>query len=199
MTDQPPTEQLEPSPAWDASPQPAVPQGAASGAVVGAGVILLVIATLLAIFAIFAVFIGLIMGEMPNFTGDTGLTPEETEAFMNFGRTFVIVFGAVAVAFAVAHLVSGLGVLRRRGWARIVGLVLSVLGVLVWLLILASVAIAATQPIPAGYLENSGLTLEEYRSVERVGTIFGIVFAAIGLSAYTFVLVVLARRGSEFA
>jgi len=199
MTDQPPTEQLEPSPAWDASPQPAVPQGAASGAVVGAGVILLVIATLLAIFAIFAVFIGLIMGEMPNFTGDTGLTPEETEAFMNFGRTFVIVFGAVAVAFAVAHLVSGLGVLRRRGWARIVGLVLSVLGMLVWLLILASVAIAATQPIPAGYLENSGLTLEEYRSVERVGTIFGIVFAAIGLSAYTFVLVVLARRGSEFA
>ena len=199
MTDQPPTEQLEPSPAWDASPQPAVPQGGASGAVVGAGVILLVIATLLAIFAIFAVFIGLIMGEMPNFSGDTGLTPEETEAFMNFGRTFVIVFGAVAVAFAVAHLVSGLGVLRRRGWARIVGLVLSVLGVLVWLLILASVAIAATQPIPAGYLENSGLTLEEYRSVERVGTIFGIVFAAIGLSAYTFVLVVLARRGSEFA
>jgi len=199
MTDQPPTEQLEPSPAWDASPQPAVPQGAASGAVVGAGVILLVIATLLAIFAIFAVFIGLIMGEMPNFTGDTGLTPEETEAFMNFGRTLFIVFGAVAVAFAVAHLVSGLGVLRRRGWARIVGLVLSVLGVLVWLLILASVAIAATQPIPAGYLENSGLTLEEYRSVERVGTIFGIVFAAIGLSAYTFVLVVLARRGSEFA
>jgi len=199
MTDQPPTEQLEPSPAWDASPQPAVPQGGASGAVVGAGVILLVIATLLAIFAIFAVFIGLIMGEMPNFTGDTGLTPEETEAFMNFGRTLFIVFGAVAVAFAVAHLVSGLGVLRRRGWARIVGLVLSVLGMLVWLLILASVAIAATQPIPAGYLENSGLTLEEYRSVERVGTIFGIVFAAIGLSAYTFVLVVLARRGSEFA
>jgi hypothetical protein len=199
MTDQPPTEQLEPSPVWAPSPQPAVPQGGASGAVVGAGVILLVIATLLGIFAIFAVFAGLIMGQMPSFSGDTGLTPEETEAFMTFGRTFVIAFGGVALAFAVAHLLSGIGVLRRRGWARILGLVLSVLGVLLWLLILASAVIAATQPIPSGYLENSGLTLEEYRAVARTGTIFGIVFTAIGLSAYTFVLVVLARRGSEFA
>jgi hypothetical protein len=199
MTDQPPTEQLEPSPAWASSAQPAVPQGGASGAVVGAGVILLVIATLLGIFAIFAVFAGMLMGQMPDFSGEAGLTPEEAEAFMNLGRTFVIAFGAVALAFAVAHLVSGIGVLRRRGWARILGLVLSVLGVLIWLLILASAVIAATQPIPAGYLENSGLTLEEYRSVARTGTIFGLVFTAIGLSGYTFVLVVLARRGSEFA
>ena len=198
MTDQPATEQLEPTPAWDPPPQPAV-QAGASGAVVGAGVVLLVIATLLGIFAIFAVFAGLIMGQMPDFYGETGLTPAETEAFMNMGRTFVIVFGAVALAFAVAHLLSGIGVLRRRGWARILGLVLSVLGVLVWLLILASAVIAATQPIPAGYLENSGLTLEEYRALARTGTIFGIVFTAIGLSMYSYVLVVLARRGREFA
>jgi hypothetical protein len=199
MTDQPPTEQLEPSPAWAPSPQPAVPPAGASGAVVGAGVILLVIATLLGIFAIFAVFAGMLMGQMPDFSGEAGLTPEEAEAVMAFGRTFVIAFGGIALAFAVAHLLSGIGVIRRRGWARILGLVLSVLGLLVWLLILASAVIAATQPIPAGYLKNSGLTLEEYRSVARTGTIFGIVFTAIGLSAYTYVLVVLARRGREFA
>lgn len=198
MTDQPPTEQLEAAPAWDPAPQPEVPAGA-SGALVGAGVILLVIATLLGIFAIFAIFAGLIMGQMPEFYGNTGLTAEEADAVMNFGRTFVIAFGGVALAFAVAHLMSGIGVLRRRGWARILGLVLSVLGVLIWLLILASFAIAATQPIPAGYLQNSGLTLEEYRAFTRTGTIFGIVFTAIGLSAYTYVLVVLARRGREFA
>jgi len=199
MTDEPRPEQFEQTPAWNPIPQPSAGQGGASGAVVGAGVVLLVIATLLGIFAILAIFVGAIMGQMPDFSAETGLTPEEAEAMMAFGRTFVLAFGGVALAFAVAHLLSGIGVLRRRGWARILGLVLSVLGVLLWLLVLASTVIAATQAIPAGYLDNSGLTLEEYRSVERVGTIFGIVFSAIGLSAYTFVLVVLARRGREFA
>jgi len=199
MTYKPDPLPTESMPAWAPSPQPAVPRAGASGAVVGAGVVLLVIATLLGIFALFAVFAGLIMGQLPNFSGDTGLTPEETEAVMAFGRTFVIAFGGIALAFAVAHLLSGIGVLRRRGWARILGLVLSVLGVLLWLLVLASTVIAATQAIPAGYLDNSGMTLEEYRSVERVGTIFAIVFTAIGLGAYTFVLIVLVRRGREFA
>jgi len=198
MTDQPLTEQSEQTPAWNPMPQPSAGQRGASGAVVGAGVILLVIATLLGIFAIIFFFAGLIIGQMPNFTEETGLTPEEAEAAMAFGRTFAIAFGGVALAFAVAHLLSGIGVLRRRGWARILGLVLSVLGVLLWLLVLASTIIAATQAIPAGYLDNSGMTLEEYRSVERVGTIFAIAFTAIGLGAYTFVLIVLVRRGREF-
>ena len=119
---------------------------------------------------------------------------------MTVGRTFILAFGGVALGSAVAHLLSGIGVLRRRGWARILGLVMSVLGVLVWLLVLVSTALAATQPIPAGYLQDSradgrGIPADRARRLDHRR----MAFAAIGLAAYTFVLVVLIRQGREFA
>src|SRR5580765_8008342 len=94
-------------PAWN--PQPVTAAGAAivqstSGAVVAVGVILLAMATLIGIVAAFAIIGG----------GQSGLTKEEVRAAMAMGRTFVIVIGAVLFAIAVAHLVSGIGVLRRR-------------------------------------------------------------------------------------
>ncbi len=164
-----------------------------------AGVILLVIAALLGIFGILAILGGAMMGQISNLAGQTGLTEEQANALMTVGRTFIVVFGGVALAIGLAHLLSGIGVLRRRGWARILGLVMSVLGVLPWLLVLASSALAATQRIPAGYLQDSGLTVEEYGQIAGTGWIIGIAFAAIGLAAYTYVLVVLIRRGREFA
>lgn len=173
--------------------------GGASGAVVAAGVILLVIATLLMIFGIFAFLGGAMMGQISNFSGETGLTEEQTAALMQIGRTFIFVFGGVALAIGLAHLVSGIGVLRRRGWARILGLVMSVLGVLLWLLALVSSALAGTQPIPAGYLQDSGLTVEDYRAIAGTGWIVGMAFSAVGLAAYAYVMVVLIRRGHEFA
>jgi hypothetical protein len=185
--------------AWDPSPPGAYAATAASGGVVAAGVILLVIATLLGIFGILAILGGAMIGQISNLSGQTGLTEEQANALMTVGRTFIFVLGGVAVAIGLAHLLSGIGVLRRRGWARILGLVMSVLGVLVWLLVLVSSALAAVQPIPAGYLQDSGLTVEEYRSIAGAGWIIGIAFAAIGLAAYTYVLVVLIRRGREFA
>ena len=118
---------------------------------------------------------------------------------MTVGRPLIIAFGGVALGLGIAHLLSGIGVLRRRGWARILGLVMSLLGVLFWLLVLVSSALAATQPIPAGYLQDSGLTVEEYRSIAGAGWIVGIAFAAIGLAANGYVVVVLIRRGREFA
>ncbi|MEO8638781.1 MAG: hypothetical protein ABI458_02560 [Chloroflexota bacterium] len=185
--------------AWDPSPPGAYAATAASGGVVAAGVILLVIATLLGIFGILAILGGAMIGQISNLSGQTGLTEEQANALMTVGRAFIFVLGGVAVAIGLAHLLSGIGVLRRRGWARILGLVMSVLGVLVWLLVLVSSGLAAVQPIPAGYLQDSGLTVEEYRSIAGAGWIIGIVFAAIGLAAYTYVLVVLIRRGREFA
>jgi hypothetical protein len=192
----------EPTAAWDPSPPGAFAAsgaGGASGGVVAAGVILLVIATLLGIFGILAILGGAMIGQISNLSGQTGLTEEQVNALMTVGRTFILVLGGVAVAMSLAHLLSGIGVLRRRGWARILGLVMSVLGVLVWLLVLVSSALAAVQPIPAGYLQDSGLTVEEYRSIAGAGWIIGIAFAAIGLAAYTYVLVVVIRRGRAFA
>jgi hypothetical protein len=188
----------EPTPAWN--PTPVVPPASgASGAVVGAGVILLVIATLLGLFGIVVILAGAIMGQIRDLSGQSGLTEEQARALMEVGRPLIIAFGGVALGLGVAHLLSGIGVLRRRGWARILGLVMSVLGVLFWVLVLASSALAATQPIPAGYLQDSGLTVEEYRSIAGAGWIVGLAFAAIGLAANGYVVAVLIRRGHEFA
>lgn len=205
MTDQSPTESFRPEAGWD--PSPPVPSaasgapGGASGVVVAAGVILLVFATLLGLFGILAIFGGAIMGQITNLSdfSSPDFTEEEARVAMTLGRTFIFVFGGVALAMGLAHLLSGIGVLRRRGWARILGLVMSVLGVLLWLLVLASTALAATQPIPAGYLEDSGLTVEQYRSITATGWIIGMALAAVGLAAYGFVLGVLIRRGRDFA
>jgi hypothetical protein len=198
MTDEP-TSSWDPSPSWNPSPPAASAASGASGGVVAAGVILLVIATLLGIFGIFAVLGGAMMGQISNLSGQTGLTEDQANALMSVGRTFILVFGGVALALALAHLLSGIGVLRRRGWARILGLVMSVLGVLFWLLLLVSSGLAALQPVPAGYLQDSGLTVEEYRAIAGAGWIIGMAFAAIGLATYAYVLVVLIRRGREFA
>jgi hypothetical protein len=198
MTDEP-TTSWDPTPSWNPSPPGVSAAGGASGGVVAAGVILLVIATLLLIFGIFAILGGAMMGQITNFSGETGLTEEQTAALVQVGRTFIFVFGGVALAMGLAHLVSGIGVLRRRGWARILGLVMSVLGVLLWLLVLVSSAVAGTQPIPAGYLQDSGLTVEEYRAIAGTGWIVGMAFSAVGLAAYAYVMVVLIRRGREFA
>ena len=189
----------EPTSAWNPTPVAPSSSEGASGAVVGAGVILLVIATLLGIFGILAILAGAMMGQITNLSGQNGLTEEQANALMTVGRPLIIAFGGVALGLGIAHLLSGIGVLRRRGWARILGLVMSLLGVLFWLLVLVSAALAATQPIPAGYLQDSGLTVEEYRSIAGAGWIVGIAFAAIGLAANGYVVVVLIRRGREFA
>jgi hypothetical protein len=187
------------------NPQPVAPSAppavqGTSGAVVAVGVILLVIATLIGIIAAFAIFAGAMMDQMQNLVGEqSGLSQEEVRAAMAMGRTFVVVIGAVLLVIALAHLASGIGVLRRRGWARIVGLVMSVLGLLVWALALLGNIVAATQTIPAGYLADSGLTVEEYRALIGVTWIFGVAISAIALAAYLFILVVLIRRGREFA
>jgi hypothetical protein len=191
-------------PAWN--PQPAEQAGSAvvqstSGAVVAAGVILLAIATLIGIVATFAIFAGAMMDQWQSLVGggQSGLTDEEVRAAMSMGRTFVIVIGAVLLVIAVAHLASGIGVLRRRGWARIVGLVMAALGLLVWALALLGNVVAATQTIPAGYLTESGLTVEQYRALVGVTWIFGVAISGVALAAYLFILVVLIRRGREFA
>jgi hypothetical protein len=199
MTDEQPPEPIEPAPMWDAQTRPVVIEGGASGAVMGAGVILLVISALVGIFSLFALFAGAIMGQMSGLYRDSGLTDEQIRIATGLGRVVVLAVGGIGLALALAHLLSGIGVLKRRGWARILGLVLSVLGVVIWGLALVGSVVAAVQPIPAGYLESSGLTIEEYRSFARIGTVVGLVITAVALSAYVFILVVLARRGREFA
>ena len=198
-----PTEPAEPTTTAEATaaePPPApVIRAGPSGALVAAAVIQLVIATLVGLFGVLFVFLGAAMGQMQSIFSQSGLSAEETRLLVNVGGVLLLVFGGIALAVALAHLLSGIGVLKRWGWARILGIVMSVLGVLIWLLILVSNLLAATQRISAGYLSSSGLTVEEYRRLAGASSVAGVVIAAITLAAYTFVLVVLIRRGNEFS
>lgn len=202
MTDQPISPPIspptEPVPGW--APVVPAPAEGASGTVVAAGVILLVIAALAGLLGILALLGGAIMSQMPTLSGtESGLTQEEFDALMSMGRIFILVFGGVALVIGLAHLMSGIGVLRRRSWARILGLVMSVLGVLVWALILVGTLVTSGQPVSTEYLANRGLTLEEYQAIARTGWIVGVSLSGIALAAYTFVTVVLIRQGREFA
>lgn len=184
-------------PTW--SPEPPRADGA-SGVVVGAGVILLVIAALTLLFAVLALLGGAIMGQLSSISAPgSGLTQDQIDALSSVGRTFILVFGGIALAIGLAHLLSGIGILRRRSWARILGLVMSLLGVLLWALILVGTLVASGQPVSADYLANRGLTLEEYQAIARTGWIVGVSLSGIALAAYTFVTVVLIRQGREFA
>ena len=199
MSDQPISPPTEPVPTWSPTPQPSA-AGGPSGTVIAAGVILLVIAALAGLLGILALLGGAIMGQVSTLpSGDSGLTQEQFDAVMSMGRTFVLVFGGVALAIGLAHLMSGIGVLRRRSWARILGLVMSVLGVLLWALILVGTLVASGQPVSAAYLADRGLTLEEYQAIARTSWIVGVSLSGIALAAYTFVVVVLIRQGREFA
>ncbi len=181
------------------APEPPRSEGA-SGIVVGAGVILLVIATLLGLIGILALLGGAIMGQLSTISSpESGLTQDQIDALSTMGRTFIFVFGGIALAIGLAHLLSGIGILRRRSWARILGLVMSVLGILLWALILVSTLVASGQPISEAYLADRGLTLEEYQAIARTGWIVGVSVSGIALAAYTFVTLVLIRQGREFA
>jgi hypothetical protein len=188
----------ESMPTPDPPPQVVVRSGP-SGLLVAAAVIQLVIATLVGLFGLLFVFLGAAIGQMQDLFSQSAHSADETRALVSVGGVVLFVFGGIALAVALAHLLSGVGVLKRWGWARILGIVMSVLGVLLWLLILVSNLLAATQRIPASYLSNSGLTVEEYRRLAGASSVAGVVIAAITLAAYTFVLVVLIRRGSEFS
>jgi hypothetical protein len=179
---------------WAAPPPASRPL---PGSLLAAGVLLLVGATLAILASALILFTGLFMGQIPagnlNLDG-AGLTEEELRASLAIGQALVVVIGVVGLAVAAAHLMAGIGVLRRRGWARIVGLVLSVLGSLIFALGLAGSLIG-----PGAYTPASGLTAEQYRQFMAAGQIFGAVICGIGLAVYLFVGIVLARRGTDFA
>jgi len=165
----------------------------ASGVVVAAGVILLVIGSLAGILTFLGFLAWALLGEI-TAAERAGYSEEQLQAALGLGQT-LFVLANVGLAIAVAHLLAGIGVLRRRGWARVLGALLSVLTVGLWGLVLLSTIVVAVPPIPS----DSTLTPSEYQAVMRVGFNFVRAFAIVGLAASAFGMEVLIRRGREFA
>jgi hypothetical protein len=164
-----------------------------SGVVVAAGVILLVIGSLVGILAFLGFLAWALLGEIIA-AERADLSESQLRAAVGMSQTFLVLASA-GLALAFAHLLAGIGVLRRRRWARVLGAVLSALTTGLWALVLLSTIVVAVPPIPS----DSTLTAIEYEAVMRVGFMFVRAFAVVSLTASIFGFEVLMRRGREFA
>jgi hypothetical protein len=197
---QPPPPPMDPAPAQPMAPPagwaPAI-RAPLPGSVVGAAVVLLVMGVLTGLMGALLLLSGSIYEQLPDSTFN-GLDPSQVDQIRNVSRAFVTGFGIVALVFALAHLASGVGVFRRASWARIVGMVLSGLGVLFAGLILVVTLIAAMGGMPVTNVSSSNLTPEQMEQAMRAGAIIGVVIFGVGFLAYLFTLVALIRNGRAF-
>jgi hypothetical protein len=111
-------------PAPSAPPAPAAPRR--PGSVTASGVLLIVLGLLIALFGVMAAIVGAALPALrssPDFIDQVGTLPE------SFG-TFVLLLGAILLAWGVAEVLAGAFVLQRRTWARIAGIVVGILGAL---------------------------------------------------------------------
>jgi hypothetical protein len=192
-----PTATPEPTDVWNPPARPL--ERPLPGSLLVAGVLLLIGAGLAVLAGGIMFLTGTMFDQIPTSFNTGNLSEEQFRASMDIARGLVLALGIGALLVAVAHLFAGIGVLRRRGWGRILGLVVSALGVLFLGFGLLGTLVAMSQPLPAGYLQTSGLTAEQYRSMIGVTFAFLAAILGIGLAVYVFVLVVLARKGSAFA
>jgi hypothetical protein len=174
-----------------------------SGWVTTAAVVLLAIGTLSALFGLICLIIGLAFGpaltEMvmlePGASGDVDPT-----AMSGMLTGVMVAFGIVSLAWAAGHVAAGVGVLGGHAWARITGMVLAIIGLLIVLLallaVIASFGYAATMlQDPAMRDLYGGAASDE---VIGAAIVTNILFMTPFILGYLIVLIVLIRNGSFF-
>ena len=184
----------------EGSPPTVAPQQGLPASVLAAAVILIVVAVLIALMALLIMFSASLMNSIsdPSVFGDFegSITRDQLEAGMSVAGGFFVVFAIIALLLSGSHFVGAIGILKRRSWGRITGLVLSFLALLILLIGLGS-TIASFGQVPI-YPGNSGFSEEQLEQVARTGAIVGLTVTAIFAAAYGFVAAVLLRRGDVF-
>ena len=123
QTPPPPPEEPPPS-GWNATAQAvAAPAAARPTSVLVAAILLIIIGALVGLFGLLFILAGSLWGSIAdaNFTAQFGNLPAAI-------GTFVVVLGVIFLGFGVLEVLTGIYVLPGRGWARIMAIVLSVLG-----------------------------------------------------------------------
>jgi hypothetical protein len=183
-----------PAPAYPAAPgYGAAPQGT-PGTLIAVGVILLVFAVLALLWALlfflYGALLGSFTGVVQNNPGQFNFSAADMSSLVDSMRPILIGLAVFALLVALAHAAAGIGVLGRRGWARLTGLVLGGLGLAINLLIVAVTLIGLPS---ARQVTQNGITIDTRSSLIIAIVIFG-VFAV----TYGFVVFALARRGADF-
>jgi len=188
-------------PAWP-PPPPAEPVAAPpprrSGWVTTSAVILLIVATLSALIGVLMLVLGLALG--PAWTdmlsgqpGMEGIDPATVSGIMT-GSLVVVAF--LALLWAAGTLAAGVGILGGRGWARILGIVLSIIGLLVTgLLLLSVIGSFGMTPQMLDDPSMGDITAEDLRT----GSAISVAFVGAFVIGYLIVLVTLIRSGAFFA
>jgi hypothetical protein len=190
------TPPAQPAGAWAPPIRP--PRRPLPGSLLAAGVLLLIGAGMAGLTGGLMFLTGAMFGQLPTNIDPGNLTEEEFRASMDLARGLILGLGVGALLVALAHLLAGIGVLRRRGWGRILGLVVAILGILFLGLGLLGSLVAISQPLSDASIQARGMTAEQARSMVGITLAIMAGLMAIGLATYVFIVVVLATRGSAF-
>lgn len=168
-----------------------------------AAVVLLAAGTLVALFGLIFLILGVASGSAWTelMSGQPGM-PEDVdlEAMSGFMTGFMVALAIISLAWAAAHIAAGVGILAGRGWARVTGVVVSVIGLLISLLALVGTlaslgAASAMMGDPAFRAETGGYSPEELMGAT---IITGVVFVGPFIVGYLVALVALIRNGAFF-
>jgi hypothetical protein len=192
-------------PAWPGAPGEPLPQPAAQqpavkepvdlpAMLVAAAIILFILGVLAGLFGLLMLVTGLAY-EAIQLDGQTGPSLADEAAG---GRVVGITFGVVAMVAAAVQIGTGIGILRRAGWARITGIAFAALSAVIAGLIAAVFVLTLSIPLNATDLQGSGLTEAQYDSFRQVGAGVAIGIFGGAFAAYVFVMTALIRRGSAF-
>ena len=101
------------------------------------------------LFVVYGALIGSIGSTIENNATSFTFSVGDTRAMLDAMGPVLIGLGVFALLVAIAHGAAGIGVIGRRGWARITGLVLGGLGLTLNLLGLALsvIGLAGARPV----------------------------------------------------
>lgn len=170
------------------------------GWVTASAVLLLIVAAISGLIGLGLVLLALVAGpSFAEFIG--GVMPEiGADAVGGLITATMAVFGVVALVWAGGHTAAGIGILGGRGWARITGMVLAVIGLLLTALMLGGTlaTIGETEAMMRDpfYADlYAGMTPEQVVTESIVGAV---AFNGPFIAGYLVVLVTLIRSGRFF-
>ena len=187
-------------PPWPPPPaEPVVlPPPQRPGWVTTSAVILLIVGALSAVMGALMLVLGVAIG--PAWTdmmsGQPGMEEIDPAMVTGIMTGSLVVVAVIALLWAVGTVASGVGILGGRGWARVLGIVLSIIGVLVTGLLLVSV-IGSFGVTPEIIDDPSmgNITAGDLRT----GSAISAAFVGAFVLGYVIVLVTLFRNGAYFS
>jgi hypothetical protein len=114
---------------WAAPPAAVAVAGGRTGLAAAAGIIMLVLGVLGGLLGLFVAVVG---GSIVSSLGDIVDVPGMNDPGSVIGGV-VAFFGIIVVVYSLLYVFGGIGILRSRGWGRVMGLIVGILSGLVWL------------------------------------------------------------------